>query len=194
MFYVLDEYDRTYWDHFIIKTYPWDAGVEDGATYKAVSAPKNPKGDVVRITDDNSPNGIFVSREGDVKPVGEWDCILHVYDVGDDDCQPEDWPPANGCDRLRYPGCEKLCDPAVEKCQECIPKMGDPEQVFYQSCCESDYEPKDGHCKTRDTIAGGHYGATKTGGKDTKSAAGATTSVIAQAIVMLSWTVVAMLQ
>lgn len=162
-FYLLDtidEYDRTYWHRILIHTYPWDAGTDAGDTYMAVDQDMDPPKNVERIGPGNTPNGIFLSPDGrSVRPVAEWDCVLHVCAEDEEECSPEDWPPANGCDRLKYPGCEVECDPEFDEvCEECQPtpeaiKLGEKSEkgdgenrrVFYKSCCQSNHEPLKGY-------------------------------------------------
>lgn len=157
-FYLLDtidEYDRTYWNRMIIHTYPWDAGTDEGDTYTSIDLDLDPPINVERIFKANAPpGGIFVSPDGDVRPTAEWDCLLHVC-PGTEDCDKENWPPANGCDLLKYPGCENECNPEVERCQECKPKAKDGERkVFYSNCCQSNYEPLRGKCGNGSYSAG----------------------------------------
>ena len=157
---VIDEYDRTYWNRIMIHTYPWDAGTDDGDTYMSVDQDLDPPRNIERITTKNAPHGIFLAPDGrSVRPVAEWDCVLHVCEEGEDDCQPDNWPPENGCDMLKYAGCENECDPLVDEvCEECKPKPkliqlgaapteGDDDgRVFYRNCCQSNHEPLEGKC------------------------------------------------
>ncbi|KAL7565324.1 hypothetical protein ACA910_014607 [Epithemia clementina (nom. ined.)] len=159
---VVDEYDRTYWHRIMIHTYPWDAGTDSGDTYMSVDQDMDPPANVERITSSNAPNGIFLSPDGrSVRPVAEWDCVLHVCEEDEEECAPDHWPPENGCDRLKYPGCEEQCDPEFDEvCEECKPKpkaikLGestesteDSGQVFYRSCCQSNHEPLNGYSCT----------------------------------------------
>jgi hypothetical protein len=152
-FYLLDtidEYDRTFWSRMIIHTYPWDAGTDEGDSYNSIDLDLDPPINVERISKGNAPpDGIFLSPDGkEVLPTAEWDCILHVCPGEGEDCVKENWPPANGCDLLKYPGCENECNPEVEQCQECKPKAKDGDrQVFYKNCCQSNYVPlRTGKC------------------------------------------------
>jgi hypothetical protein len=151
LFDVIDEYDRTFWERFRIKTYPWNAGTDAGDTYNSPDNDLDPPEVVHRMTNSNTPNGLFVGPDGKVGPVAEWDCVLHVCDFENPDCEPENWPPANYCDKLKYPGCESQCDPEVEQCQECAPKPEDEPPVYYKSCCESNYLPAEGGDCTYDS-------------------------------------------
>ena len=47
---------------------------------------------------------------------------------------------------LKYPGCEKECNPAIESpCRECKPKATDGDRkVYYSNCCLSNYDPAEG--------------------------------------------------
>ena len=146
---VIDEYDRTYWNRIIIHTYPWDAGTDGGTSYTSIDEDMDPPLNVERIYKRNvPPGGIFLSPDGnEVRPVAEWDCMLHVCPGEEEDCMMENWPPANGCDLLKYPGCENECNPEVERCQECKPKAKDGDrQVYYRNCCQSNYDPVRGKC------------------------------------------------
>mmetsp|Transcript_3387 Transcript_3387/g.7089 ORF Transcript_3387/g.7089 Transcript_3387/m.7089 type:complete len:401 (-) Transcript_3387:22-1224(-) len=156
---VIDEYDRTFWNRMIIHTYPWDAGTDDGDTYMSVDQDLDPPKAIQRITPKNAPNGIFLSPDGrEVRPVAEWDCALHVCEEGEEYCEPDNWPPENGCDMLKYPGCETECDPGFDPvCEECQPKpkpiiLGaapeseEDNRVFYRNCCQSNHEPLEGKC------------------------------------------------
>ena len=151
-FYLLDtidEYDRVFWNRIIVHTYPWDAGTDGGTSYTSIDEDMDPPLNVERIYKGNAPpGGIFLSPNGnDVLPVAEWDCMLHVCPGEGEDCEMENWPPDNGCDLLKYPGCENECNPEVERCQECKPKKKDGDrQVFYKHCCQSNYEPVRGKC------------------------------------------------
>jgi len=137
----------------LIRTYPWDAGTDAGDSYTAVDHELDPPQGVFRITPDNAPNGIFVSPNGkEVLPVAEWQCVLHTCDAGvpAKDCHKSNWPPANGCDLLKYPGCdESYCDPDTDSpCQACKPKeYDDGAVVFYPDCCQSNHEPMIGSCQ-----------------------------------------------
>lgn len=140
-----------YWDRFKIHTYPWDAGTDDGQSYRDLDRDTDPPENVYRFTAQNAPNGLFVNQEGnDVPPVAEWECILHVCPREEPDCQKEDWPPKNGCDVLKYPGCADECNPAEdEPCQECQPKKGldaDDVRVYYPDCCMAGRDPINGSC------------------------------------------------
>jgi hypothetical protein len=160
----------------VIHTYPWDAGTDGGTTYTDVDYDLDPKINVERIYKKNAlPNGIFLSPAGDVVlPVAEWDCALHVCNSSDD-CELENWPPANGCDKLKWPGCDDVCNPeAGDACQECKPKKSQSrrqpdsetegggeaeERIFYKSCCQSNFEPLVGSCQGAYGAAGGGSGA-----------------------------------
>jgi hypothetical protein len=100
----VDEYTRMFLDHFWIRTYPWDAGTDDGLGYTDPDRDRDPRGDITRITVENTPNTPFLNSAGtDVLPVAEWECVLHTCPIEDDttdDCNKPDWPPANGCDIL----------------------------------------------------------------------------------------------
>jgi len=60
LFDTVDEYDRTFWDRFTIRTYPWDAGTDAGQTYTSEDRDVDQYGvgdrvDVHRIFPDTAP-------------------------------------------------------------------------------------------------------------------------------------------
>ena len=165
---VIDEYDRTFWNRFKLLTYPFDAGTDAGQTYNAPNIDLDPPINVERIFPQNAPQGkegkIFVNKKGAVEPIAEWECGLHVCPLEEPDCELELWPPANGCDILKYPGCHQQCNPDVDPvCQECTPKASDSGKVFYANCCESNYEAKNGKCGARGSNGGGGSSASMAG-------------------------------
>lgn len=144
---VVDEYSRQFWQEFKIQTYPWDAGTDGGELYDDIDYELQEAEGVVRITPSNAPNGVFVSPLGDeVLPVAEWQCIIHTCPTDNDDCEKPDWPPANGCDILKYPQCNSQCDPKVDEiCEECKRESNqDPDEVWYTDCCLAGRQPKKG--------------------------------------------------
>ena len=152
-FDTIDEYDLVYWESFKVQTYPWDAGTDDGQHYTDIDYEKQRPDVVQRMTPDTAPNGIFVSPFGDeIRPVGEWECVLHTCPVEDPDCEKPDWPPENGCDILKYPECATTCDPKVDSpCERCIrEEIVDPEEVWYTDCCAAGRRPKrrGHHCES----------------------------------------------
>ena len=142
---VIDEYDLTFWESFKIHTYPWDAGTDDGTKYEDIDYEREFPDVVKRFTPETAPNGVFVSPYGDeIKPVAEFECVLHTCPMEDPDCHKPDWPPANGCDILKFPECNNACDPKVDElCQRCKRQSNlDPKEVWYPDCCEAGYVPK----------------------------------------------------
>jgi hypothetical protein len=150
MFYLFEStaegYD-TFWDSFKIRTYPWDAGTDDGDTYTALDRDTDPAGVITRFTAENAPNKAFVSADGSKVPyVAEYECVLHVCPLEEPECEKPDWPPVNGCDILRYPLCATYCDPNRDSpCQECKrTSSSDPEKVYHSDCCLAGRDPVEG--------------------------------------------------
>jgi hypothetical protein len=162
LFDTVDEYDRTFFNSFILHTYPWDAGTDLGDTYTAFDKDAVPADIVRRITKSNAPGGnIFMSAEGTVKPVGELECKLYVCTPDDTECLKPNWPPSNGCDTFRFPRCDEECDPDVETvCQECAGvKEDNGRAIFYENCCQSGRDPLNGSCNN-DSFKSGAPAAT----------------------------------
>lgn len=63
---------------FIILTYPWDAGTEQGDEFSLNNDPEAPHMPLFQFTKDTVPdNGIFLNADGtDVLPVAKWHCLL----------------------------------------------------------------------------------------------------------------------
>jgi hypothetical protein len=150
MFDTIDQYDRTFWDRFTIRTYPWDAGTDSGQYYTAPDSDVDPPDNVARIKAANAPaSGAFLSPDGgDPLPVAEWDCVLHACPVYDPDCQKADFPPQNYCDILKYPECYSYCNPeeADEElpCNPCKGNGWETKLVWFHDCCVSGHEPRSG--------------------------------------------------
>jgi hypothetical protein len=161
LFDTVDEYDRTFFDSFLIRMYPWDAGTDLGNSYTAFDKDAVPADIVRRFTKANAPNGIFVSPEGSVKPVGELECKLYTCPPEDTVCLKPDWPPVNGCDTFRFPRCDQECDPVTATiCQECVSEVEDQgNAVFYQDCCQSGRTPLKGTCSNNSFLSGNGSGA-----------------------------------
>jgi hypothetical protein len=162
LFDTVDEYDRTFFNSFILHTYPWDAGTDLGDTYTAFDKDAVPADIVRRITKSNAPGGnIFMSAEGTVKPVGELECKLYICTPDDTECMKPNWPPSNGCDTFRFPRCDEECDPDVETvCQECAGvKEDNGRAIFYENCCQSGRDPLNGSCNN-DSFKSGAPAAT----------------------------------
>lgn len=79
-FYDYDaRYSKSSWaGEFIILTYPWDAGTEQGDEFSLDNDPENPHMPIFQLTKDTVPeNGIFLNSDGtDVLPVVKWHCLL----------------------------------------------------------------------------------------------------------------------
>jgi hypothetical protein len=134
----------TFWDSFKLRTYPWDAGTDDGQRFTDPDQDTDPPENVVRFTTANSPNKAFVSQGGDeVLYLAEWECVLHTCPLDNPDCEMENWPPANGCDVLRYPECAEECNPDVDNpCDKC------ENGANHKDCCLAGSKPEGGNCGT----------------------------------------------
>jgi Spondin_N len=155
LFDTIDEYDRTFFNRFLLHTYPWDAGTDGGDTYTATDVDLDPPVIVSRIFPNNAPGpnkNLFVSPvDGLVKPTGEFECRLHVCPIENPECLKENWPPENGCDVYRFAGCDKTCDPLnateTSPCQACVKDENDDVVKYYPNCCRSNMIPKGGNCE-----------------------------------------------
>lgn len=150
-FYLFDtmkESTQTFWDSFKIRTYPWDAGTDDGTLYESQDRDTDPAGLVARIEVGSTAENIFLSPAGDkITYLAEWECILHTCPYDEPDCEKPDWPPANNCDVLRYPECNTPCDPLVEPdCEQCKRESNNEDKIYHKNCCLAGREPKDGTC------------------------------------------------
>lgn len=131
-----------YWERFKLRSYPWDAGTDNGQWYTDIDEDTDPPGNIVRMTVQNAPNGIFVNKGGDeVLYVAEWECILHTCPIEEPGCLKEDWPPQNGCDILQYPECAETCDPATSSpCDKCN------DNTYHKDCCLAGLKPSGSSC------------------------------------------------
>lgn len=146
LFDTVDEYDRTYWQRFTLRTYPWDAGTDAGQSYTAVDFDLDPPVNAVRVyAESASSSGAFVSPDGtQVLPVGEFDCVLHTCPTEDPDCARDDWPPVNQCDILKFPGCASYCQVGLDSiCELCIGNALESVAVYIgvRDCCEAGHDP-----------------------------------------------------
>lgn len=158
LFDTIDEYDRTFWDRFTLRTYPWDAGTDGGDRYTSPDRDMDPPENVARIFAQNAPaSGAFLDPSGTkVLPVAEFDCVLHTCPEGNSDCHKPNWPPPNFCDVLRFPNCASYCDPEKDSiCEACKGNGFEPKTVYLPGCCESGHEPWKGECSSASLLAGG---------------------------------------
>jgi len=159
LFDTLKEQGSTYWESFKIRTYPWDAGTDDGTHYEDADRDTDPPGLITRIELGDTEDNIFLSPEGDqLRYVAEWECVLHTCPIEDPECQKEDWPPANGCDILRFPECAEICDPDVEVCEQCRRESNSEGRIFRKDCCLAGRIPKDGRVCENQTPRKGKSG------------------------------------
>ena len=140
----VDEYSRAFLSSFKIRTFPWDAGTANGTTYEDAGQDQDPPDLVQRLTPETAPNGVFVSQRKEIRPVAEWECVLHTCPLEEPDCRKRGWPvPDISCDGLRHAKVCSPCDPAVhDRCQEC-----QDQEDWYPDCCLAGFVPKDGSCE-----------------------------------------------
>lgn len=65
--------DSTYFDQFVLDTYPWDAGTETGAGYSTSNLAESTPQPITQLT--TSPINVFVNND-QVLPVARWECKL----------------------------------------------------------------------------------------------------------------------
>lgn len=156
LFDTIDEYDRTFWDEFIIRTYPWDAGTDAGEDYTSEDRDMDPPEDVFRMFPGKAPkSGAYLSPDGtEILPVGEFQCVLHTCPVYDSQCLKPNWPPANYCDVLKYPKCATYCNPKTDDpCEACKGNGYEPKTVYHHDCCAAGKEPRKGQsCAEQETL------------------------------------------
>jgi len=63
---------------FVIETYPWDAGTEQGDTYSTSNDAESPAQEIFQLTTDTVPaTGVLLDSGGtSVLPVARWECEL----------------------------------------------------------------------------------------------------------------------
>jgi hypothetical protein len=156
LFRTFKEQANIFWDSFLIRSYPYDAGTDSGQHYTDPDHSTDPKQSITRITTANTVNGAFLDSAGDkIVYVAEWECVLQTCPIEEPNCQKEDWPPANGCDILRYPLCSTFCDPKVDTpCELCKHDQGDVDLVFHKDCCLAGRVPNAGACTVEATASG----------------------------------------
>ena len=94
--------DRTWAREFILQTFPWDAGTEQGSTYSINNDPEAPHRPIFQLTNKTVPDtGVLMNRDRDeVLPVVTWHCML-VNDVPDPSGPRIGGPP--GPDSIQFP-------------------------------------------------------------------------------------------
>jgi hypothetical protein len=73
-----DKAAGTWYKKFIIETYPWDAGTEQGGQFAQTNNPQDPPAAIRVIDASTAPNsGAFLNPSGTaVNPVARWQCTL----------------------------------------------------------------------------------------------------------------------
>jgi hypothetical protein len=80
-FDAIDDVTSTWYREFIISTYPWDAGTEDGEGYSGSNPATSPTEPIKRFNPNNLPStNVFLSNSGTVLPVATWTCTLEQPD------------------------------------------------------------------------------------------------------------------
>lgn len=156
LFEVIKEQGQTYWESFKIRSYPWDAGTDDGDHYSSTDRDTNPPGVVTRIDVGSTVNDIYLNPSKDqVRHTAEWECVLHTCPIEDPECQKPNWPPENNCDILRFPLCANTCNPDKDElCEKCRRKNSAEEQVYHEDCCLAGRLPVEGGQRECDRRAG----------------------------------------
>lgn len=79
-FSAVNEDKQTWYKNFVIETYPYDAGVEDGIVYDNFNGSTKPQQPVTQFMVNNVPNGIYLNTAGnDILPVAKYTCTLNTY-------------------------------------------------------------------------------------------------------------------
>jgi len=79
-FNAVNEERGTWYREFMIETYPYDAGTENGDDYDVVNSPTIPPQPITQITSENNAAGIYKKSNGeDVLPVARYTCQLNTY-------------------------------------------------------------------------------------------------------------------
>lgn len=74
----INKSSMVWYESFVIASYPWDAGTEEGDTFSGSNSAQNPKAPIMQLTKDTVPdNGVFLnSEETEVLPMATWSCTL----------------------------------------------------------------------------------------------------------------------
>lgn len=82
-----NERGNSWSNEFIILTYPYDAGTEQGYMFNTTNDAEDPHKPIMQFTNETVPeNGIFLNPEGtEVLPVSRWHCKLVDNEVMDDE-------------------------------------------------------------------------------------------------------------
>lgn len=77
-FNVIDTNAGTWFDSFVVETFPWDAGSDAGLTYNSPNSPSNPQESTFQLTVDTVPSsGVFLSPDNTtVLPMATWNCSV----------------------------------------------------------------------------------------------------------------------
>jgi len=72
-------------DSFVVDSYPWDAGTENGIGYSLSNSATSPQADITEITVDTVPSsGVFLNaEENGVLPVAQWSCTLNAVECAE---------------------------------------------------------------------------------------------------------------
>jgi len=87
----VNDLTKTWYSEFVIETYPWDAGTEDGDTFSGANGATDPREPIFRFTSANTPsNGILLNSAGnDVLPMASWTCSILDSCFAEEDKGPD---------------------------------------------------------------------------------------------------------
>lgn len=72
-----DKSTNTWKESITMETFPFDAGTDDGTTYRSVDVVSNPAEPIAQLTADRLASGALLSPDGStVLPVARWECKL----------------------------------------------------------------------------------------------------------------------
>jgi hypothetical protein len=75
-FSTIDSATNQFYQTFSINTFPWDAGVDGGVTYKARPDPLTVPRPITVFTYTTTPSGVFITADKTVVTVASWTCEL----------------------------------------------------------------------------------------------------------------------
>jgi hypothetical protein len=93
----IDTSTDTWYESFVIETFPWDAGSDSGVTYDAPNDASNPVEPIFQLTANTVPTstGVFLSPDGTtVLPVATWTCSVLSAETSAPTSSPVDPTPA----------------------------------------------------------------------------------------------------
>lgn len=87
----MKESTGTWYREFVIATFPWDAGTEEGDTYSLGNSPTSPQQPIFQLTVNTVPDtGVLLSPDGTtVRPMSSFTCTLQQPDPEPKEPEPE---------------------------------------------------------------------------------------------------------